>query len=57
MRTLVQRWRSMSDAEIDRIGENIIAIHWVIMALVILGWRLLPLVLGVSPELLTSRIW
>ncbi len=44
MRRLVERWRSMSDEEMDRIGENIIAIHWIVLGLALLGWALIPVV-------------
>jgi hypothetical protein len=57
MRILSERWRSLSDAEIDGITEKIIGIHWLMMGFVTLGWTLLPLVLGVSREVLVSRLW
>ena len=57
MRTLLERWRSMDDSEIQKISEAIIGIHWLIMGFVIIGLTLLPFILGISPEVLASRIW
>ncbi len=57
MRSLIERWRSLNDSEIQRISETIIGIHWLIMGFVILGLTLLPFILGISPEVLASRIW
>ncbi len=57
MRTLVERWRSMDEGQIESLSAKIIGIHWLIMGFAILGWALLPFVLGISPEVLASRLW
>ncbi len=56
MRRLAERWRSMTDAEMNRISENIVAIHWVLMGLFLVGWRLLPIIRGVSPEVMSGLL-
>jgi len=54
MRNFIERWRNMSDAEIDRTSENLVAFHWILMGLFLIGWRLLPLIRGVSPEVMSG---
>ncbi len=57
MRTLTERWQSLNDADMDRISEKIVGIHWLMMGCAILAWSLLPLFLGVSREVVVGRLW
>ena len=57
MRKLIEQWRSMNEGELNRISDKIVAIHWLTMGFVILGWALLPFVIGVSREVLVARLW
>ncbi len=57
MRTLTNRWQSLSDTDMDRISEKIVGIHWLMMGCAILAWSLLPFLLGVSREVVVGRLW
>lgn len=57
MRTLIRRWQTLSDVEIESISARILGVHWLMMGFAMLGWALLPLLLGISPELLLTRLW
>ncbi len=55
MRRLVERWQSMSEEEMDRISENIVAIHWIVLGLGLLAWTLAPVVRAAVSHTVAGR--
>ncbi len=57
MRKLIARWQSLNDAEMDRISAALVGIHFVMLGLLVFASTIgLPLLLGVSPEVVMSRL-
>ncbi len=57
MRNAIERWHSMSDDQIDKLCENLVAIHFVFMGLALFAYRLLPAIRGVSPEVVFGSLF